>query len=86
MSAVNIFIGFDDPMMRLNTGLHDKPELDPLTNFSSNSQPSIRTDLSPNVVGVLAKEVRLACFLTNLGNKTVNMINVKVFNLNIFIQ
>ena len=58
-------------MMRLNTGLHDEPELDPSTNFSRQSQPSIRTDLSPNVIGVLGKEVRLACYLTNLGNKTV---------------
>ena len=58
-------------MMRLNTGLHDEPELDPSTNFSKKSLPSIRTEMSPNVVGVLGKEVRLACYLNNLGNKTV---------------
>ena len=58
-------------MMRLNTGLLDEPDLDPSTNFSRKSQPSITTDLSLNVVGVLGKEVRLACHVTNLGNKTV---------------
>ena len=58
-------------MMRLNTGLHDEPDLDPSTNFSRKSQPSITADLSLNVVGVLGKEVRLACHVTNLGNKTV---------------
>ena len=71
IAIVNFFPGFNDPMMRLNTGLHDEPELDPSTNFSQKSLPSIRTDLSPNVVGVLRKEVRLACYLNNLGNKTV---------------
>lgn len=64
--------GFEDPMMRLNTGLHDEPELDPSTNFSKKSLPSIRTEMSPNVVGVLGKEVRLACYLNNLGNKTIS--------------
>ena len=71
IAIVNFIPGFYDPMTRLNTGLHDEPELDPSTNFSKKSLPSIRTDLSPNVVGVLGKEVRLACYLNNLGNKTV---------------
>ena len=62
-------------MMRLNTGLRDEPELDPSSNFSKSSSPSIRTELSPNVVGVLGKEVRLACYLNNLGNKTVYLIS-----------
>ena len=67
-------------MMRLNTGLRDEPELDPSSNFSKSSSPSIRTELSPNVVGVLGKEVRLACYLNNLGNKTVCLIShIKVF-------
>ena len=63
----NFYSGFEDPMMRLNTGLHDEPD-------SNKSLPSIRTDMSPNVVGVLGKEVRLACYLNNLGNKTVCLI------------
>ena len=74
------YLGFEDPMMRLNTGLRDEPELDPSSNFSKSSSPSIRTELSPNVVGVLGKEVRLACYLNNLGNKTVCLIShIKVF-------
>ena len=74
-------IGFDDPMMRLNTGLHDEPDLDPSTNFSRKSQPSITTDLSLNVVGVLGKEVRLACHVTNLGNKTVIFALIEIVEL-----
>ena len=58
-------------MMRLNTGLHDEPELDPSTNFSKKSLPSIRTEKSPNVVGVLGKAVSLICYVNNLGNRTV---------------
>ena len=61
--------------MRISTGLSDEPELDPNTNFSRKYLPSIRTDLSPNVVGVLGKEVRIACYVTNLGNKTVSLIH-----------
>ena len=72
----NFHLGFEDPMMRLNTGLRDEPELDPSSNYSKSSSPSIRTELSPNVVGVLGKEVRLACYLNNLGNKTVCLISL----------
>ena len=61
--------------MRINTGLRDEPEFDPTTNFSKKAQPSIHIDLSPNVVGVLGKEIRLACYVTNLGNKTVSFPN-----------
>ena len=68
-------------MMRLNTGLHDEPDLDPSTNFSRKSQPSITTDLSLNVVGVLGKEVRLACHVTNLGNKTVIFALIQIVEL-----
>ena len=58
--------------MQLNTtGLYDEPELEPPLNFSKKTLPSINTEKSPNVVGVLGKEVRLACYLNNLGNKTV---------------
>jgi hypothetical protein len=67
--------------LRLNTGLHDEPELDPSTNYSRKSQPSIRTDLSPHVVGVLGKEVRLACYLINLGNKTVTLNMLKYIHI-----
>ena len=74
-------VGFDDPIMRINTGLRDEPELDPSTNFSRKSLPSIRTDLSPNVVGVLGKEIRLACYLTNLGNKTVSVMCIKATSM-----
>ena len=35
--------------------------------------PIIHQSLSPNVVGVLGKEVRLACYVTGLGkNRTVS--------------
>ena len=33
--------------------------------------PFINPELSPNVTGVLGKEVRLACHVEDLGNKTV---------------
>ena len=33
--------------------------------------PFINPELSPNVTGVLGKEVRLACHVEHLGNKTV---------------
>ena len=33
--------------------------------------PYINPELSPNVTGVLGKEVRLACHVEDLGNKTV---------------
>ena len=65
--------------MRINTGLHDEPELDPSTNFSRRVSPSIHTDISPNVIGVLGKEVRLACYVTNLGNKTVSLLLIYIF-------
>ena len=70
-------------MMRLNTGLLDEPDLDPSTNFSRKSQPSITTDLSLNVVGVLGKEVRLACHVTNLGNKTVIFALIQIAEIKI---
>ena len=59
--------GFEDPVSEL----YDEPELDSPTNFSNKSFPSIRTDKSPNVVGVLGKEVGLTCYVDNLGNRTV---------------
>lgn len=40
----------------------------------SGSGPFINPQLSPNVTGVLGKEVRLACHVEHLGNKTVNHI------------
>ena len=33
--------------------------------------PYINAAMSPDVIGVLGKDVRLACHVTNLGNKTV---------------
>ena len=42
--------------------------------FASASLPTIHDSLSPNVVGVLGKEVRLACYVTGLGkNRTVRL-------------
>ena len=35
-------------------------------------EPYINPELSPNVTGVLGKEVRLACHVEDLGNKTVS--------------
>ena len=35
-------------------------------------EPYINAELSPNVTGVLGKEVRLACHVEHLGNKTVS--------------
>ena len=35
-------------------------------------EPYIDAELSPNVTGVLGKEVRLACHVEHLGNKTVS--------------
>ena len=60
--------GFEDPVSEL----YDDPELESPTNFSKKSFPSIRTDKSPNVVAVLGKEVSLACYVDNLGNRTVS--------------
>lgn len=37
----------------------------------SSDDPVINSAMSPDVTGVLGKEVRLACHITNLGNKTV---------------
>ena len=36
-----------------------------------NDDPYINPSMSPDVIGVLGKDVRLACHVTNLGNKTV---------------
>ncbi len=35
--------------------------------------PFINPAMSPDVIGVLGKDVRLACHVTNLGNKTVTV-------------
>ena len=51
--------------------LYNEPELEPSTSFSNTSLPSIITEKSPNVVGVLGKEVGLTCYVNNLGNRTV---------------
>lgn len=36
--------------------------------------PIINQELSPNVTGVLGKEVRLSCHVEHLGNKTVSIL------------
>ena len=46
-----------------------------LANEDKNSKPFINSELSPNVTGVLGKEIRLACHVEDLGNKTVNSKN-----------
>ena len=43
----------------------------PGSNCERASDPYINPLLSPDVVGVLGKEIRLNCHVTNLGNKTV---------------
>ena len=40
---------------------------------SKGKQPFINPELSPNVTGVFGKEIRLACHIEHLGNKTVTM-------------
>ena len=46
-----------------------------LANEDKNSKPFINSELSPNVTGVLGKEIRLACHVEDLGNKTVSSKN-----------
>ena len=41
------------------------------TEFDILDGPVINSAMSPDVIGVLGKEVRMACHVTNLGNKTV---------------
>ena len=44
--------------------------------------PIIHQSLSPNVVGVLGKEVRLACYVTGLGkNRTVSKTYYKAVHI-----
>ena len=43
-----------------------------LTTEDENGKPYINPELSPNVTGVLGKEIRLACHVEDLGNKTVS--------------
>jgi hypothetical protein len=43
--------------------------------------PIINAAMSPDVIGVLGKDVRLACHVTNLGNKTVRVPGVNVMVL-----
>ena len=38
--------------------------------------PFINPELSPNVTGVLGKEVRLACHVEHLANKTVSILQI----------
>ncbi len=39
----------------------------------SHTGPTINARLSPNVTGVLGKEVRLSCHVEHLDNKTVSL-------------
>ena len=63
----------------LNSGRdhYHSPHVDSSVRGSSSEEanfPIIHSSLSPNVVGVLGKEVRLACYVTGLGkNRTVWM-------------
>jgi len=52
-----------------------------LANEDKNSKPFINSELSPNVTGVLGKEIRLACHVEDLGNKTVSWIRHRDIHL-----
>ena len=44
-----------------------------LANEDENGKPFINPELSPNVTGVLGKEIQLACHIEDLGNETVSL-------------
>jgi hypothetical protein len=82
------FQDFNDLISRLETfillfivitaALANEEKTIDFTSFSPShpviKDPFINNELSPNVTGVLGKEVRLACHVEHLGNKTVNII------------
>ena len=67
------FISFDIPKIVLSKKIYISIFiLTALANEDKNSKPFINPELSPNVTGVLGKEIRLACHVEDLGNKTVS--------------
>ena len=44
-----------------------------LANEDENGKPFINPELSPNVTGVLGKEIRLACHIEDLGKYMVSL-------------
>ena len=56
------------------------------TEFDVLDGPVINPTMSPDVIGVLGKDVRMACHVTNLGNKTVKYVTLNCMEKHLYLD